>query len=117
MKILIAVFLMSLFASHCYADNLEIQYSFTAPTDLVQTALRLRMDGTIVCDTADIADDRFECNVAADAGWHAFTLTAVYDDASESPESPAYMFKVGGTGRRFFKVGGSIRRVVLLPEP
>ena len=104
--------LMLLILSPCSAfaiSTLEVEYAFTAPEESVVESYKLYMDGAIVCTTTDIADDRFECDIEVPAGVSFFTLSAVFADDTESPQSPAYRWYTHK--KMFLRVAGALIKI------
>ena len=106
------IVLMLLILSPCSAfaiSTLEVEYAFTSPEESVVESYNLYMDGAEVCNTTDILDDRFECDIEVPAGVSFFTLSAVFADDTESPQSPAYRWYTHK--KMFLRVAGALIKI------
>lgn len=76
---------------------IEVEFSFTVPPDKTVAGYRLYRDGTQVCNTVETSPGTMECTLAADVPSSAanYTLVAVYDNNTQSPPSPGYLFALG----------------------
>lgn len=115
--ILIAVLLLVPIAASA-ENTIEIEYSFdgSALPDKTWTGMRLYMDNAAVCESVDIADDRFDCTFAATSGGHMFEMEALYSDGTASPKSPQFPFwfnNIHGKKRGLWRFGGNINRVIV----
>lgn len=79
--------------------NLEIDFSFDPPVDATKQLVgyRLYKDGVPVCTLDQPSSAKMACALLTADGTFNFTLTAYYDDKSESSPSPAYPFVVSST--------------------
>lgn len=84
---------------------MEIEFSFSAPDDPARqlSGYRLYQEGTQVCqtddpnETSELGVYRITCEFLTETGTFDFTLTALYSDGSESPQSPAFPFEIAAT--------------------
>lgn len=77
-------------------QKLQIDFSFTN-SDAVKKKIisyNLYKDGELTCKEMAAVDQSISCKVILATGTHDFTLAAVYEDGSESPQSPAFSFFV-----------------------
>lgn len=79
--------------------NLAIDFSFDAPVDSTKQLLgyRLYKEGVQVCTANQPSIAKMDCALLTEDGTFNFTLTAYYDDKSESLPSPSYPFVVSST--------------------
>ena len=79
--------------------HLEIDFSFDDPVDQTKKLVgyRLYKEGIRICATVDPAISRMTCAFSSVDGTFDFTLTAYYDDGTESLPSSAYSFVVSST--------------------
>lgn len=79
--------------------TLEIEFSFTAPTDPAQQVLgyRLYNEGEQVCDSNDHNTNKITCDIFTEDGTFIFTLAAYYFDGTESLLSPSFPFTINST--------------------
>lgn len=78
--------------------NHDIHVSFDFDTGNDQghriSGFRLYQEGKLVCETNDPKIKRIDCNIASPGGSFVFTLTAYYDNGSESPHSQPFSFEI-----------------------
>ena len=111
MKNTLLICLFLFFVSPIYAisaemHTMEIEFSFSAPDDPARllSGYRLYQEGQQVCQTADTSETsepgiyRITCGFMTDEGTFDFSLTALYSDGSESPQSPSFPFTITASG-------------------
>jgi hypothetical protein len=97
----LTIFAIILPASNCFATvnhsiHIEWDYeTYLAPEGLELTAYRLYKEGVEVCQFDYPDDFAGDCEFQSENGRFNFTLTAVFDDGSESPESAPFPFLLG----------------------
>ncbi len=76
--------------------TLQINFFFDteAVPDKQVTGYRLYMEGDPVCETTQVEPQiqSINCSVISEDGTHTFTLSALYDDNSVSPQSNPFLF-------------------------
>lgn len=80
--------------------QLQIDFSFDTgaiPGKQV-TGYRLYRDNEFICASAQGQTFSLVCDVSIEPGTYDFTLSAVYDDDSESPQSGSFPFTFTGPG-------------------
>lgn len=79
---------------------IEVNFSFNAPTDGVRVLIGFKLYesgvAVIVWDDADVYKREVIMSLPENRT-AVFTLTALYDDGTESPTSPEYLFDIGNT--------------------
>lgn len=79
-----------------HSIHIEWDYeSYLAPIDAELSAYRLYKEGMQVCQFNYPYDFEGDCDFESDNGLFDFTLTAVYDDGTESPHSAPFPFLLG----------------------
>ena len=76
----------------------DINVSFNFDTANSQghrvSGFRLYKEGKLICETKDPESKNIECNIASPGGSFLFTMTAYYDDGSESIHSQPFSYKI-----------------------
>jgi len=83
-------------------QSIHIEWDFDSqgiPDGLELSAYRLYQEGNQVCQFDSPYDFAGDCEFQSNSGRYNFTLTAVFDDGSESPGSASFPF-VLGTGSK-----------------
>ncbi|MCB2218505.1 MAG: hypothetical protein KQH59_20785 [Desulfobulbaceae bacterium] len=70
--------------------QIEFIFDYQAITDKTVTGYRLYKDGDLVCETSSPDAQYFDCVVTSTTGVFDFTLTARYDNGTESPPSTPF---------------------------
>jgi hypothetical protein len=72
--------------------NLQVDFSFnTAAMPGKQVAgYRLYKEGDLVCETGPVTPQSISCTITSITGAFDFSLSAFYDDGSESPQSSPF---------------------------
>ncbi len=87
--------LLSVVNVNATVRTLEVEFVFTPPDDERQvTSFRLYQDASLACDTVETSPGIIECAFNTEDGTYNFTLTAAYDDATESPSSPIFTYNI-----------------------
>lgn len=95
--LLFVLFLCPLTAHATVTKTLEVDFSFTNSSNQQHLGYKLYKEGTKVCQTTDPNASTISCSLTTDPGTFNFTLTAYYDDGSESPSSPAFSYVISAT--------------------
>jgi hypothetical protein len=78
--------------------NHDINVSFNFDIENRQgnrvSGFRLYKEGKLICETKDPESKNIECNIASPSGSFLFTITAYYDDGSESIHSEPFSYKI-----------------------
>ena len=76
--------------------NIHVSFNFDTGTDQGNhiSGFRLYQEGKLVCETDNPQSKNIECNISSPSGSFVFTLTAYYDDGSESPHSKPFSYKI-----------------------
>lgn len=79
--------------------TLEIEYSLTVQhgSEKVLSGYRLYKENQQACETDDPNANRIICDILTENGTFEFTLTAYYNDGTESPASNPFSFTIAGT--------------------
>lgn len=79
--------------------SLEIDFSFDAPADPTKKLVgyKLYKEGVQVCATTEPTLARMNCTFLTKDGSYNFSMTAQYDDNTESLPSPAYPFVISSS--------------------
>lgn len=83
--------------SYCLADypqRLQINFSFDPPEGKTIAAYRLYKDGHLVCEENTDEDNNLICEFESNAGTYNFTLSALYDDDTESGRSAPFPYSL-----------------------
>ena len=76
----------------------DINVSFNFDTGNSQgnrvSGFRLYKEGKLICETKDPETKSIECNIASPSGSFLFTMTAYYDDGSESIHSEPFSYTI-----------------------
>lgn len=70
--------------------QIEFIFDYQAITDKTVTGYRLYKEGELVCETYSPEAQYFDCVVTSSTGVFDFTLTASYDNGTESPHSAPF---------------------------
>ena len=86
----------NILAMSTHSIHLEWDYDqYSAPVDSDLSAYRLYKDGVKTCQFDYPYDFAGDCNFTSDNGLFNFTLTAVFEDGTESPHSAPFPFRLG----------------------
>ena len=95
---LICLFITSIGNTAVIEHQLQINFSYDtqAVPDKQVTGYRLYMEGDLVCETAQVTPQiqSIACTVVSESGTYAFTLSAIFDDNSEGPQSAPFLFNL-----------------------
>ncbi len=82
--------------SHALLQDYAVQanFSFDAPsiTEKQVLAYRLYKDAELACENGPVAPQVLDCSITTEPGTYDFTLTALYNDGSQSPHSAPFPF-------------------------
>jgi len=79
-----------------HSIHLEWDYeSYTAPVNAELSSYLLYKDGVKVCQFDSPYDFEGDCEILSENGVFDFTLSAVFDDGTESPQSAPFSFMLG----------------------
>ncbi|MBM9513983.1 PKD domain-containing protein [Desulfogranum marinum] len=74
--------------------SIHIEWGYTPPSEPAVTGYRLYKEGTFSCETQNPLATSMDCSVSLEQDTTNFTLTALFDDGSESPHSASFPFTV-----------------------
>ncbi len=77
-----------------HAVRVDFAFDTAAVSDKSVIAYRLYREGELACESDTPAAQHIDCTLVSDTGVFNFTLAAVYDDGSQSPQSPPFPFTV-----------------------
>jgi hypothetical protein len=95
MKKFLLIFPLILFTSVTSASAYICEWGFTPPTAPAVTAYRLYKNKVKVVDFPGATTTQGEVKDGAIVYGDSFTLTALFSDGTESPESSPYVWKEG----------------------
>ncbi|WP_319548580.1 PKD domain-containing protein [Desulfogranum marinum] len=72
--------------------SIHIEWGYTPPSEPAVTGYRLYKEGTFTCETQNPLATSMDCSVSLEQDTTNFTLTALFDDGSESPHSASFPF-------------------------
>jgi hypothetical protein len=89
-----------LLATICHGaeSNFVLEINFSFDTQNIEgkevSGYRLYMEGDLVCETEQVEQEqqKIECSIISEPGTYNFTLSILYNDNSESPQSPPFPF-------------------------
>ena len=86
----------NILAMSTHSIHLEWDYDqYSSSVDSELSAYRLYKDGVKTCQFDYPYDFAGDCNFASNNGLFNFTLTAVFEDGTESPQSAPFPFRLG----------------------
>ena len=97
----LTIFAIILPVSNCFAivnHSIHIEWdyeTYLVPEGLELTGYRLYKEGAEVCQLDYPSDFAGNCEFQSENGQFNFTLTAVFDDGSESPSSVPFPYFLG----------------------
>lgn len=74
--------------------QIEFAFDHQAIPDKTVVGYHLYKEGELACDLAAEASNLLECSITSDTGKFDFTMAAIYDDGSTSPESEPFTYTV-----------------------
>lgn len=80
------------FAGPTIAQSLHVEWGYTPPPTPTVTGFKLYQEGVNVCSTQDAKATAMDCDVTLTAMTTNFTLTATFNDGTESPQSSPFAF-------------------------
>lgn len=96
MKRLLIIFFL-LIPSICFSRSIHVEYGYTPPTEPAVTGFKLYQEGVSVCQTNNPLDRTLDCDVKIVKTSTLFTLTAMFSDNTESPQSAPFNFTVSSS--------------------
>jgi len=96
-KLLVILLFSWLFAGTVAAQSIHVEWGYTPPTTPAVTGFQLYQEGVSVCSTQDANATAMDCAVTLTAATTNFTLTATFNDGTESPHSAPFSFTATGT--------------------
>ena len=84
-------------AASATAQSIHVEWGYTPPTEPQVSGYILYKEGTPVCQTQNPNATSMDCDVNLTATVTNFTLTATFDDGSESPHSAPFAFATSDT--------------------
>ncbi len=91
---LIIILTCVLFATMAAATNhsIHIEWGYTPPSNPPLSGFNLYQEGTLACTTNNPEVTAMDCDVSLEKDTTNFTLTAIFNDGSESPHSAPFPF-------------------------
>lgn len=96
--VFIAILIYAGVSSAAVNHSIHIEWDYdqsSIPENLELSAYRLYQEGIQVCQFDYPYNFEDNCEFQSENGTYNFTLTAVFDDGSESPESEPFPFLLG----------------------
>lgn len=78
-------------------QSIHIEWGYTPPSQPAVTGFKLYQEGTYVCQSLNPTATAMDCVVTLTATTTNFTLTAVFNDGTESPHSSPFPFTLAST--------------------
>ena len=101
----IAVFIgILIFPLMASAQSIHVEWGYTKPAEPVVIGYRLYKEGIFVCETHDPDATAMDCDVNIVKRPETFTLTASFNDGTESPHSAPYPFYGNGPLKMKFRL-------------
>lgn len=96
-RLLITLMLLCLLPTILYAApgwnrSIQVEWEYTAPTDLIVTGFRLYQEGLPACEWMVPIVRIGTCDVVLTTKITKYTLAALFNDGNESPRSEPYLF-------------------------
>ena len=81
--------------------DILVDFAFNSPSSQEKQVIgyRLYMDGSPICETGPVDPQAFSCTAPGFEGTYDFTMTALYDDGTESPQSAPFSFNLGASSQ------------------
>ena len=100
-KVLTTFLFISIFTSGCATKEIRIHdinvsFNFDSERGLNKrvAGFRLYKQGKLVCETDNPKGERIECNIASPSGHFLFTMTAYFENGSESRHSSPFFYTI-----------------------
>lgn len=74
---------------------IEFSFDAYAVPEKSPRGYRLYIDGNPACENQNAAEQTMTCTLEIEDGTYQFTLSALYSDLTESPQSPPFPFTIG----------------------
>lgn len=120
---LILLFVFFPLSAMAMVRTIEVEFSFDAAavSDKVVAGYRLYADGLLQCDVPVTSQQTFNCAMSIQKQNYVYTLTAVYTDATESPQSPPFPFSYAGYEKHaghekrpgLLRINGAMFRIIV----
>jgi len=75
-------------------QTIHVEWGYTPPASPAVTGFKLYQEDTVVCQVKDPSATAMDCSVSLAKETTDFTLTATFDDGTESPRSTPFPFTV-----------------------
>lgn len=110
--------LLSVFPSWAFAQSIHVEWGYTPPSEPQVTGFRLYQEGVGVCWWAGRDTTAGDCEVTLPVKITNFTLTATFDDSTESPHSSPFAFDKDSATLKFriFWMKPGQKPVRLMPQ-
>ncbi len=86
------------FVTAATTQSIHVEWGYTPPSEPAVTGFKLYQEGAFACQTPDAAATAMDCQVALTAETTNFTLTATFNDGTESPHSAPFAFTTPTSG-------------------
>ncbi|MCP3890267.1 MAG: hypothetical protein GY702_15565, partial [Desulfobulbaceae bacterium] len=73
-------------------QTIHVEWGYTPPSEPALAGFRLYKEGATACETGNPNAVSMDCVVSLEKDSTNFTLTALFEDGSESPHSPSFPF-------------------------
>ena len=95
---LLFAFLCSLpFSASAATQTIHVDWSYTPPSEPAVIGFKLYQEGAFACETHDPTVTAMDCSVTLATATTNFTLTATFNDGTESPQSAPFAFTLTDT--------------------
>ena len=84
--------------------TIEVEWEYTAPTDLIVTGFKLYQEGLPTCEWSVPIVRIGTCEVILTTKITKYTLAALFNDGNESPMSDPYLFIDWGPKPRIIRL-------------
>lgn len=91
-KFLFAIGVVLCFSGVSKAQDIRATWEYTPPTSKTLSGFKLYKEGTSVCQTKIPTARSLDCDVSFTKEANDFTLTATFNDGTESQHSEKYTF-------------------------
>lgn len=75
-------------------QSIHVEWGYTPPSEPAVSGFKLYKEGTAACETQNPYATSMDCTVSLEKDTTYFTLTALFEDGSESPHSTPFPFTV-----------------------
>ncbi|MGB5233054.1 MAG: PKD domain-containing protein [Desulfoprunum sp.] len=91
-RILFALLCSLPFSASATTQSIHVEWGYTPPTEPAVTGFKLYQEGVLACETKDPKAAAMDCSVPLATTTTNFTLTATFNDGTESPHSAPFVF-------------------------